>query len=89
MIAVIDNSYSNLKSISNALSFLNFSYQIIKAENLTEKYSHTIIPGVGNFSNTMQHLIKNGGKKKNYSIFKNKKANIGNMFRNANFSYTG
>ena len=77
MIAVIDNSYSNLKSISNALSFLNFSYQIIKAENLTEKYSHTIIPGVGNFSNTMQHLIKNGGKKKIIQFSKTKKPILG------------
>ena len=42
----------------------NFNYEIIKAENLTTKYSHVIIPGVGNYSNAMQGLRENEGDKK-------------------------
>ena len=64
MIAIIDHNYINLKSLSNSLSFLNFNYEIIKAENLTTKYSHVIIPGVGNYSNAMQGLRENEGDKK-------------------------
>ena len=64
MIAIIDHNYINLKSISNALNFLNFTYEIIKAEDLTDKYSHAIIPGVGNYAKAMEGLKKNQGDKK-------------------------
>ena len=64
MIAIIDHNYINLKSISNALNFLNFAYEIIKAEDLTDKYSHAIIPGVGNYAKAMEGLKKNQGDKK-------------------------
>ncbi len=77
MIAIIDNNYSNLKSISNALGFLNFSYEIIKAEDLTDKYSHTIIPGVGNFSKAMKDLKKNKGDKKIIQFSNTKKPIMG------------
>ena len=63
MIAVIDHSYSNLKSICNSLRYLNISFGVIKAEDLNDNYSKVIIPGVGNFSKTMNDLIRNGAKK--------------------------
>ncbi len=77
MIAVIDHNYSNLKSICNALGYLKISYEIIKPENLSEKYSKAIIPGVGNFSKTMNNLIKNGGKEKIFQFSKSKKKIMG------------
>tara|TARA_Y100000591_G_C21702664_1_gene629104 strand:- start:141 stop:758 length:618 start_codon:yes stop_codon:yes gene_type:complete len=77
MIAIIDHNYINLKSISNSLNFLNFNYRIIKAENLTDEYSHAIIPGVGNFSNAMQGLRGNNGDKKIIEFAKNKKPIMG------------
>tara|TARA_B100001029_G_C14963407_1_gene395865 strand:- start:195 stop:773 length:579 start_codon:yes stop_codon:yes gene_type:complete len=66
-----------MKSISNALTFLNFSYQIIRAENLTDKYSHAIIPGVGNFAKAMKELRKNNGDKKILQFFQSKKPIMG------------
>jgi len=77
VIAVIDHSYSNLKSICNALGYLNLSYEVIKAENLSDNYSRAIIPGVGNFSKTMNDLIKNGGKEKIFQFSKSKKKIMG------------
>ena len=73
MIAVIDHNYSNLKSICNALGFLKVSYEVIKPENLSERYSKAIIPGVGNFSKTMINLNKNSGKEKIFQFSKSKK----------------
>ena len=77
MIAIIDNNYSNLKSISNALVFLNFKYEIISPENLDKKYSHAIIPGVGNFSKAMKDLTKNDGHLKIIEFAKSKKPIMG------------
>ncbi len=77
MIAVIDHNYSNLKSICNALGFLKVSYEVIKPENLSERYSKAIIPGVGNFSKTMINLNKNSGKEKIFEFSKSKKKIMG------------
>jgi imidazole glycerol-phosphate synthase subunit HisH len=77
VIAVIDHNYSNLKSICNALGYLNISYEVIKPETLSEKYSKAIIPGVGNFSKTMTNLIKDGGKEKIFEFSRSKKKIMG------------
>jgi len=77
VIAVIDHNYSNLKSICNSLRYLNISFDVIKAENLTDNYSKVIIPGVGNFSKTMNDLVKNGGKKRIFEYSKSKKKIMG------------
>ncbi len=77
MIAVIDHNYSNLKSICNALTYLNKPYKVIEAENLDDSYSKAIIPGVGNFSKTMNGLIKSGGKQKIFEFSNTKKKIMG------------
>ena len=77
MIAVIDNSYSNLKSITNALSFLNISHVVIKAGDIADNHSHLIIPGVGNFSTVMNDLKKNKEDTKIINFFKLKKPIMG------------
>ena len=58
MIAIIDNIYNNLKSLSNALDLLNKPYKIIKVQDLSENFSHAIIPGVGHFSKAIEELKK-------------------------------
>ncbi len=77
MIALIDNIYNNLKSLSNALELLNKPYKVIKADALTEKYSHVIIPGVGNFAEAMKELKKNNGDKKIIQFSKTNKPILG------------
>ena len=77
MIAIIDNIYNNLKSLSNALELLNKPYKIIKAEELSEDYTHIIIPGVGNFAEAMKELKKNNGDKKIIQFSKKKKPILG------------
>ena len=77
MIAVIDNDCSNLKSITNALSFLNIPCEVIKANELDEKFSHAIIPGVGSFSTAMNNLKKNNADFKIIDFYKKKKPIMG------------
>lgn len=77
MIAVIDHTYSNIKSICNSLTFLNASYEVVKAKDLSKKYSKLIIPGVGNFSKTMNNLSSTGGKEKIIEFAKSKKPIMG------------
>lgn len=77
MIAVIDHTYSNIKSICNSLTFLNASYEVVNAKDLSEKYSKLIIPGVGNFSKTMNNLSSTGGKEKIIEFAKSKKPIMG------------
>ncbi len=77
MIAIIDNSYSNLKSIVNALSSLNINYETIKAGDLASKHTHLIIPGVGNFSRVMNDLKKQQQDKKIIQFYKSKKPIMG------------
>ena len=78
MIAIIDHTYSNIKSICNSLTFLNVPYEVISAENLSEKFTKLIIPGVGNFSKTMYNLNNNsGGKEKIFEFSKLKKPIMG------------
>ena len=77
MIAVIDNIGNNLKSLCNAIEVLNKPYQIIKADELNENFSHVIIPGVGNFGKAMKELKKNDGDKKIINFSKTKKPILG------------
>lgn len=77
MIAIIDNIYNNLKSLSNALDLLNKPYKIIKVQDLSENFSHAIIPGVGNFSKAIKELKKNNGDKKIIQFSSKKKPILG------------
>ena len=77
MIAIIDNIYNNLKSLSNALDLLNKPYKIIKVQDLSENFSHAIIPGVGHFSKAIEELKKDNGDKKIIEFSKKKKPILG------------
>lgn len=77
MIAIIDNIYNNLKSLSNALELINKSYKIIRADELSNNFSHVIIPGVGNFAEAMKELKKNNGDKKIIQFSNTKKPILG------------
>ena len=72
MIAIIDNIYNNLKSLSNALELLRKPYKIVKVQDLSEKFSHVIIPGVGHFSKAIEELKRDNGDKKIIEFSKRK-----------------
>jgi glutamine amidotransferase len=59
-IGIIDYDCGNLKSIQNALNFLNISSETVsKPQDLIE-FSHLILPGVGAFPNAMESLMATG-----------------------------
>jgi glutamine amidotransferase len=60
MIQIIDYNAGNLKSVENALSFLNIDFQIIKCGDQLNLNQKTIFPGVGAAGAAMRELKKRG-----------------------------
>lgn len=60
MIGIIDYGMGNLKSVYNALDFLNAKSKLIKTPSEISDVSKLIIPGVGSFSKAMQNLNDKG-----------------------------
>jgi imidazole glycerol-phosphate synthase subunit HisH len=60
VIAVIDSGVANLRSVANALRYLNAPAHIISAPADLAKANKVILPGVGAFSAGMDTLRKNG-----------------------------
>ncbi len=58
MIAVIDYGAGNLKSITNALDFLNVKYEVTDKAKDIEKADKIIFPGVGSFGDCIKSLRK-------------------------------
>ncbi|MBW2989701.1 imidazole glycerol phosphate synthase subunit HisH [Candidatus Woesearchaeota archaeon] len=58
MIAVIDYGAGNLKSITNALDFLNAPYKVADTPSQIEKADKIIFPGVGSFGDCISSLKK-------------------------------
>lgn len=56
MIGIIDYGMGNLKSVYNALDYLNVKSKIITTPSEFSGLSHLIIPGVGSFSKAMKNL---------------------------------
>lgn len=56
MIGVIDYGMGNLRSVENALKFLDFEYIISDDINELKKCDKLILPGVGAFHDCMQSL---------------------------------
>lgn len=56
MIAIIDYGMGNLKSVKNALDFLEIPSIITKDKELIKKSSAIILPGVGAFKQAMDNL---------------------------------
>ena len=65
MILIIDYESGNIRSISNALNFLDIKYKIVSSINEVDfKFTHIILPGVGSYNDAMLNL-----KKKNFYKF--------------------
>ena len=58
-ISIIDSKICNLNSLINALKHLGIKYQLINKSNQKIYNEGVILPGVGSFSNGMEHLKKN------------------------------
>jgi imidazole glycerol-phosphate synthase subunit HisH len=56
MIGIIDYGMGNLRSVFNALDFLNAKSKIISNPSEFSGLSHLIIPGVGSFSKAMKNF---------------------------------
>lgn len=56
MITVIDYGMGNLKSVENALEYLNIDYKISKNIKDIKKATALILPGVGGFPNAIKNL---------------------------------
>tara|TARA_B100000787_G_C16111303_1_gene258183 strand:+ start:186 stop:821 length:636 start_codon:yes stop_codon:yes gene_type:complete len=65
MIAIIDTGAKNIGSILNALRYLNIKNELVqKPKDLKRKFTHIILPGVGNFEKVIKTLSKKGFNKK-------------------------
>ena len=59
MILVVDYESGNIRSISNALNFLNIEHKIIsQIEQIKFEFTHIILPGVGSYNDAMLNLRK-------------------------------
>lgn len=59
MIAIIDYGMGNLKSIKNALDFLNIESIVTRDEEIIRSSKAIILPGVGAFKQAMDNLKEN------------------------------
>ena len=59
-VQVIDTETCNLKSLSNALKFLEIQFSIISEPRHVKNATHVILPGVGAFDAVMRKLTSNG-----------------------------
>ena len=58
-VCIIDTGTSNIKSIVNAITHLNFKNKVIKKEKEINEARCIILPGVGSFDKVMQSIKKN------------------------------
>ncbi len=56
MIGIIDYGMGNLKSVANALKFLEVPYVITSDPQVLETCDKLILPGVGSFKNCMENI---------------------------------
>lgn len=59
-VQVIDTETCNLKSISNALKFLEVNFSVVSDPRNLLSATHIILPGVGAFDAVMKKLTSNG-----------------------------
>jgi len=78
-IAIVNYGMGNIKSLTNALDYLNASYIIASEVSRIDEAEKIILPGVGSFNHAIQNIKK-------LSLFDAiKKTNIRNLSRNADF----
>lgn len=56
MIAILDIDTGNLRSLINAISLFTTNFEVINPNQLSDKNTHVIIPGVGNYKKVMSNL---------------------------------
>lgn len=56
---LVDSKVSNLKSIINALNYLNISFKTTDSEFNYKNFDYLILPGVGNFKKFSTNIKKN------------------------------
>ena len=56
MIAILDIDTGNLRSLINAISLFTTNFEVINPNQLSDKNTHLIIPGVGNYKKVMSNL---------------------------------
>jgi len=54
LIAILDANIGNLRSVFNAVDTMGFDAKIVTHAELSDKYTHLIIPGVGSFIHALQ-----------------------------------
>lgn len=64
MIGIINYGSGNIQAIARIYKKLNVDYQIIDKPEGLEKAKKLVLPGVGAFDETMQHLMDSGLKDK-------------------------
>ena len=57
LVGIVDYGIGNIRSISNALSYLGINYILSNDPRVLDSASHLILPGVGAFSHGM-HLLR-------------------------------
>lgn len=60
MIGIIDYGMSNLRSVKNALDYLNYTNEIVANPSEITKYDKLILPGVGAFGQAMERINNTG-----------------------------
>ena len=74
MIIVLDYESGNLRSISNALNYLDIRHIVVKSiSEIKSNFTHIILPGVGSYNDAISNLRK---KKFDKFLFENKEKNI-------------
>ena len=58
MITILDYDSGNIKSLSNALKFLNINHRITRNKKEILDSEKLIIPGVGSFNTCMKNIKK-------------------------------
>ena len=60
MISLIDYDVGNINSLANLLKDLNIEFCITRDKNKIKNSTRIILPGVSNFSHSMNNIIKLG-----------------------------
>ena len=60
MIGVLDYGCGNIKSLSNALTYLNIPFEIVETSSALKNFDKLILPGLGAFGSAMQKLVDRG-----------------------------
>ncbi|MEA3512846.1 MAG: imidazole glycerol phosphate synthase subunit HisH [Campylobacterota bacterium] len=77
MIAIVDYNMGNLASVYNACKLLDKEADIVSDPDRLKNYGRVILPGVGAFTDAMEHLENTGMKKAVKEFAKSGKPIIG------------